>query len=44
MSGFSGYDIEDYDFFGDGINSLTINSPPDDNCTNQFVRGSVIND
>ena len=43
-TGFSGYTIEDYDFFGDGINALKVQNPPIDSCINQFYRGSLISD
>ena len=43
-TGFSGYTIEDYDFFGDGINALKVKNTPEDSCVNQFYRGSLISD
>lgn len=41
--GFNSYNIEDYDFFGEGINSIQINPSQNEKCFSQFIRGSIIN-
>jgi hypothetical protein len=42
LSGFSGYEIENYTFFGEGINAISLLDKYEESCTNQLFRGSLI--
>jgi len=44
MFNLQNFEIEDVDFFGDGLYSVYIPDPVPDDCTMPFARGSVVVD